>query len=157
MTEIVERLREFLERSDVRYEVIPHHVDHTARQTAWDTHTPPEGFAKTVFVCIDDELAMAVLPADDMVSEEKLRLALSARSVRLALEEEFEDLCPDCELGAEPPFGNLYQLDVYVSPALAADPEITFNGGSHRFAVRLPYPDFARLVEPQAVPLARHD
>lgn len=157
MSDLSPRLRDFLDARGVEYEVVHHHTDHTAEQTAWDTHTSPREFAKTVFVCVDGSFAMAVLPAADMVSEEKLRLALDAREVRIAEEDEFDGLCPDCELGAEPPFGSLYRLPVYASPALAAHPSITFNGGSHREAVRMPYADWARLAEPRVVPLGRHD
>ena len=157
MPEIARSLRDFLENQHVEYEVIHHHTDHTAGQTAYDTHTPPNEFAKTVFVWVGDRLAMAVLPSDQLLSESKLALGLDVPSVALASESDFEDLCDDCEIGAEPPFGNLYALPVYISPSLAEDDEITFNAGSHREAVRMKYKDFARLVEPQVVPLARHD
>jgi Ala-tRNA(Pro) deacylase len=157
MSGVAVRLRDLLDQRHVEYEVIHHHTDHTARQTAHDTHTPPREFAKTVFVWIDERCAMAVLPADRLVSEEKLRRALSAKLVRLASEEEFEALCPDCEMGAAPPFGNLYDLPVYVSPSLAEDEQITFNAGSHQDAIRMAYADFVKLVEPRVVPLASHD
>ncbi len=157
MTGIAPALRDFLDDQKIDYEVVHHHTDHTARQTAWDTHTPPNEFAKTVFVWIDDVLSMAVVPADQAVSEHKLALALQSAPVRLAAEEEFEGVCDDCEIGAEPPFGNLYDLPVYASSALGESEHITFNGGTHQEAVRMSYRDFIRLVEPQVVPLARHD
>jgi Ala-tRNA(Pro) deacylase len=152
-----ERVRSFLEESGVKYEVIHHKEDFTAGQTALDTHTPPAEFAKTVFVCIDREFAVVVLPADDMVSETKLKLGVGAQRVELATEDEIRDLCPDCELGAAPPFGNLYGLPVYVSLALEADEQITFNAGTHQDAIRIAYADFKRIVDPQVVALARHD
>jgi Ala-tRNA(Pro) deacylase len=152
-----ERVRALLDENGVKYEVIHHRKDFTARDTALDTHTPPAEFAKTVFVCIDREFAVAVLPANDMLSETKLNLALEASGVELATEDEIRGLCPDSELGAAPPFGNLYGLPVYVSPALEADEHITFNAGTHEDAIRIAYTDFKRIVEPQVVPLARHD
>jgi Ala-tRNA(Pro) deacylase len=157
MPGVARRLRDLLDERGVEYKVIHHHTDHTAQQTAYDTRTPLHEFAKTVFVWIDGRFAMAVLPGDQLVSEEKLRLALSAKVVRLASEPEFEALCPDCELGAAPPFGNLYDLPVYVSPSLAEDDQITFNAGSHQNAVRMAYADFVKLAEPEVVPLGRHD
>lgn len=157
MSEIAGRLHKLLDETGVEYEVIHHRTDHTAQQTAWDTHTPPADFAKTVFVSIDGSYAMAVLPANDLVSEEKLRLSLSAGNVRVAGEDETEDLCPGCAIGAAPPFGNLWGLAVYASPSLAGDELITFNAGSHQDAIRMRWVDYARLVEPEVVPLARHD
>jgi Ala-tRNA(Pro) deacylase len=151
------RLRKHLEENGVAYETIHHRADVTAQEAARDTHTPPAEFAKTVFLAIDGGFAVAVLPADDFVSEEKLRLALGARGVELATEEEIREICPDCELGAAHPFGGLYGLPVYVSAELEQDETITFNAGTHEDAVRVAYRDFKRLAEPQVVPLARHD
>ncbi len=157
MSEIAKRLKEFLEANNVPYETLHHPEDVRARDTALDTGTPPSEFAKTVFVCVDSEYAMAVLPADHFVSERALEQSLDADHVRLASESQFSELCPDCEVGAAPPFGNLYDLPTYVSPALARDEQITFNAGTHQDAIRMSYADFARLVSPTVVHMGRHE
>jgi Ala-tRNA(Pro) deacylase len=154
---IAARLETFLKESRVHYEVISHRLDYQAQQAAVDTDTPQRDFAKTLFVCIDGCYAMAVMPANHFLSERKLREILGVDEVRLATEDEFEGLCPDSVMGAEPPFGNLYGLEVYVSPALAEDEEITFNAGSHEEVVRMAYRDFERLVRARVVPMSRHD
>ena len=151
------RLREFLDQHSVDYETIRHVRDVRARDTAEDTGTPRKDFAKTVFVRVDDEYAMAVLPATHYVSESRLRDSIGAREVRLASETEFAELCPDCDVGAAPPFGNLYGLHVYVSPVLAKDERITFNAGSHEDVIRMSFEDFRRLVAPDLAPMARHE
>lgn len=157
MTGVAARLREFLDAHDVEYEAIHHRVDYRARKTAQDTHTPPAEFAKTVFVRVDGRIVLAVIPASKTVALGKLRHGLAAQDVQLAREWEFSELCPDCEPGAAPPFGNLYDLPVYVSPALAEDEEITFNAGSHQDAIRMAYRDFERLVKPRVLPISKHD
>ena len=151
------RLREYLDQQGVDYEMLHHREDFRAMATAVDTHTPPEEFAKTVFVWIDGKPAMAVLPADKQVALSKLRKALNAEEVRVATERDIRELCPDCELGAAPPFGNLYDLPVYASRSLAEDEEITFNGGSHTNAFRLAWRDYDKLVHPHVLALAKHD
>jgi Ala-tRNA(Pro) deacylase len=157
MSGIAGRLKRLLDENGVSYETLHHPQDFRARDTAEDTHTPPKEFAKTVFVNVDDEYAMAVLPATHFVSETRLAHSLGAKQVRLASESQFEELCPDCEVGAAPPFGNLYGLPVYVSPALVEDEQITFNAGSHEEAIRLAYADFERLAAPRVVHMARHE
>ena len=157
MSEIVKRLHDLLDRSGVEYEIIHHHQDVTAEQTAADTHTPKSDFAKTVFVWLDGGYALAVLPASNFVSVSKLERSLGVDEVRLASEFEMGDLCLDCEVGAAPPFGNLYDLPVYVCPALARDERITFNAGTHQDAVRMRYADFERLVRPKVVAMSRHE
>jgi len=152
-----DRLREILEAENVDYEVVHHSRDYHARQTAAHTDTPVEEFAKTVFVWLDGKPAMAVVRADKDVALSKLRQATGAGEVRLAHEADTHELCPDCDTGAAPPFGNLYGLPVYVSTSLAEDEKITFNGGSHEAAIRMAWEDFERLVKPQVVQLAKHD
>ena len=70
---------------------------------------------------------------------------------RLATEFEFKDRFPDCELGAMPPFGNLYGMQVLVDENLAKDAEIAFNAGSHTELMRLSYQDFVTLVQPRVM------
>jgi Ala-tRNA(Pro) deacylase len=157
MSGIVPRLQRFLDKHRVDYQVIHHRTDYRASATAADTETEPEEFAKTVFLWIDGRFAMAVLPALKHVALSKVRRALDAEDVRLASEREASDLCPDCDVGAAPPFGNLYDLPVYVSASLAEDEKITFNGGSHEDAIRMDFRDFEQLVRPRILKIARHD
>jgi len=145
------KLREFLDAQRVKYVAIPHEVSYTARQTATLSHVPNKELAKTVIVKIDGVLAMAVLPASYSVDLSLLRAATSARSVSLAKESEFQDRFPECEIGAMPPFGNLYGMDVYVDESLTKDEEIAFNAGSHYELLQMSYADFARLVQPRVL------
>lgn len=154
MTEIAARLRHFLEDNGTDYERIHHHRDYTAMETAAHTHTPGRQFAKAVIVRVDGKNAMAVLPSHHRVDLERMSFALGGADVELADESEFEGLCPDCEAGAIPPFGNLYGLDVYVSPDLAGNERITCVAGHHAEAIRLDYRDFERLVHPMSVDLS---
>lgn len=139
----------FLDAHHVPYEVIHHRVDYTAQETAADTHTPGREFAKTVILDVGVGHAMAVIPALYRVDLEKIRQSVGTRQVSLASELEMSQLCPDCDVGAEPPLGNLYDMPVYVDPTLEKDETITFNGGTHDDAIRMRYEDFERLVHPR--------
>lgn len=149
------RVKAFLREKHVGYEVVPHRTDYTAWETAQDTHTPGVEFAKCVVLWVDGRFAIAVLPAGHHVDLTKVAMALGATHVGLADEEELEALFPDCDVGAEPPFGNLYNLPVYVSPAMQGDEHITFNAGTHDEAIRMRFEDFVNLVEPRYVDLSR--
>jgi len=151
------RLERLLDAAGVDYTEIHHRRDFTATQAAVDTHTPPDEFAKTVFVWIDGKPAMAVLPASKHLSPAKLRRALGAKRVRVASEADAKTLCSDCEVGAAPPFGVLYDIPIYASRSLEADDEITFNGGTHDQAFRMAFADWVRLAKPKIVPLAKRD
>lgn len=150
MNRLSPRLASLLDDGRVPYRSLAHAPDATSQATAQHTHTPGREFAKTVVVWVDGRFGMAVLPAHRRVDLEKLRKWLNAREARLATEPEMARLFPDCEVGAEPPFGNLYQLPVYVSPLLSHE-RITFHGGSHDEAVQMNYSDFALLAKPAVI------
>ena len=147
------RLRDFLQRQHSRYELIHHARTLTAQETAASAHIRGQALAKTVMVNLDGRLAMVVLPASRRVHFGRLCRETGAHSAALASESEFRELFPDCEVGAMPPFGNLYGLEVYVDESLVNDGEIAFNAGTHTDVVRMPYDEFERLVTPHHVHL----
>jgi Ala-tRNA(Pro) deacylase len=120
----------------------------TAAEVASSAHVTGRDFAKTLVVKIGNDLAMVVLPANRRLVLDDLREMLESPQVQLATEAEFRSRFPDCELGAMPPFGNLYDMPVYVSSSLSDEPEIAFNAGTHTEVVKMAYSDFERLVDP---------
>jgi Ala-tRNA(Pro) deacylase len=147
------RLQDFLQRQHTRYELIHHTRAVTAQETAATAHIRGQLLAKTVMVNLDERLAMVVIPAASRVHFGRLCRQTGAQAAVLATEAEFRDLFPDCEVGAMPPFGNLYGLEVYVDESLVSDADIAFNAGTHTELVRMPYREFERLVAPHHVHL----
>jgi Ala-tRNA(Pro) deacylase len=142
------KLRKFLDSHHVKYLVISHSLAYTAQGVAALAHVSGKELAKTVIVKIDGILAMAVVPAPFHVDLGRLKTLTGAQIVELATEREFKDAFPDCETGAMPPFGNLYDMSVYADLNLAANEEITFTAGTHRELVRMGLDDMRRLVNP---------
>ena len=147
-----QRLKTFLEANKIKYDCLNHKATFTALQTAHAAHVPEGHFAKPVLVKIDGMLSMVVIPASERVDLRTLQRVTHSKSVELASEEEFRSLFPDCEVGAEPPFGNLYGLPVFIARSLASDEKIAFNAGSHEEMIELPYQAYESLVSPQAIP-----
>jgi Ala-tRNA(Pro) deacylase len=148
-----QKLQDYLDQHEIQYVTISHSPAYTAQRIAELTRIPGKELAKTVIVKIDDQFAMAVLPASRRVNLRHLQEAIGADEVTLSSEDEFKELFPDCEVGAMPPFGNLYDMGVYVAEQLTEDDEIAFNSGSHSELVKMSYNDFANLVTPQVVAL----
>lgn len=153
----VQKLKEFLDRHHVKYVRIRHSAAFTAQEVAASAHIPGKELAKTVMVKVDGKMVMAVLPASFQVDMDHLKQAVQATHVELASEQEFKSAFPDCEVGAMPPFGNLYGMDVLVSKSLAEDEEIAFNAGSHTELFRMSYEDFENLVRPTRLSLSTAD
>jgi Ala-tRNA(Pro) deacylase len=145
------RIKEFLKGEKIKYKTLKHKEAFTAQEVAASAHIPGRQLAKTVMVKLDGEIAMAVLSATDKVDFNRLKKALGVKKVKIATEEEFGDLLPDCELGATPPFGNLYDMKVILDEGLAAQEEIAFCSGSHTELIQLKYADFEKAVQPEVV------
>ena len=151
---IAARLKGFLDEQQIKYTLLAHSPAYTAQEAAATLHVPGKELAKTVVVKAEGKLALAVLPASYRVNTKLLAEAAGVKKVELATENEFSATFPDCELGAMPPFGNLYDLPVYVDEALTQDEEIVFHAGTHRDAIRMRFLDFARLVAPRTARFA---
>ena len=143
------KLKEFLDENKVKYISIQHSSAYTAQEIAASAHIPGKDIAKTVIIKIDGKIAMAVLPASFKVSFDHLKDALGVGDVRLAYEQEFMDKFPDCEVGAMPPFGNIYNMEVYVEGVLSENEEIAFNACTHTELIKMQFKDFEKLVKPK--------
>lgn len=151
---ILTKLREYLDSNHVQYEVVSHRQAFTAQEVAAAEHIPGKELAKVVMLRSEKQFLMVVLPAPYRVDLKRAQAVLGRPEMKLATEEEFVGLFPQCEPGAMPPFGNLYNLPVYVDELLTKDDRIVFNAGSHTHTVRMKYADFARMVQPNVVSLA---
>jgi len=144
-----EKLLEYLTANNVEFELKNHPNAFAAQDVAFKSGVPGRLFAKTVMVKLNGDMAMAVLPADSKVDFHLLRETAGAETITLAVEDEFEEMFPDCELGAMPPFGHLYGMEVFVAGSLIRADSISFNAGTHTEILTMPFWEFERLVEPK--------
>lgn len=145
---VLNSLKNYLDDNGIKYRAISHSPAYTAQEIASLVHVPGKDLAKTVIVKSEDGYAMVVLPASRKINFDALKTVMSKNQVELAKEEEFEKMFPDCELGAMPPFGNLYNMPIYVAKALSEDEEIAFNAGTHTDVIKMSYGDLERLAKP---------
>lgn len=141
-------LDQALKDARLPYTTIRHPPAFTAQHEAAVSHVRGRSWAKIVACVADDELVLAVVPAPYRVELEELRVLSGARSMRLAREEEFAKLDPECEPGAIPPFGNGCVRRVFVDQSLVGEMELVVNAGTHTDAICMHYGDFAELTRP---------
>jgi Ala-tRNA(Pro) deacylase len=146
---ILKKLKDYLEKNQVRYEVGYHERVYTSQEIAAAMHVPGKELTKVIMVKADGKMVMLVLPASYRVDTKKLKKVFKCKRLGIAKEKDFEELFPDCEIGAMPPFGNLYHLEVWVDQILTEDEFIVFQAGSHVETLRIKYSDYARLVNPR--------
>lgn len=153
---VLGRLEDFLKKNEIDYETITHPEAYTAQEVAAALHVSGHDIAKVVIVKAGERFVMVVVPASGQVDLDRLARELGEKKVRLATEEEFKGMFPDCEPGGEPPFGNLYNIETYVDRSLAEDEHIFFNAGNHTDAVGMDYTDYARVVKPRVAEFTVH-
>ena len=143
------KVMEFLNKAGVKYEVLEHKPVFTAQRMAAVEHEPGKFVAKPVIVKADDKFVMCVLAASCKIDLQGLKKQLGAKKVQLAAEDEIAQVFDDCEIGAEPPFGSLYDLQTIMDKMLEADEHILFQAGSHQKAIRMAMADYINLVKPK--------
>jgi Ala-tRNA(Pro) deacylase len=148
---ILRKLREFLDSNNIKFVVISHSQAFRAQEVAASAHIPGKELAKTVIAKINGKMTMVVLPASYRIDFGLLKEVTGSANVELASEDEFKDLFPECEVGAMPPFGNLFEMEVLAAESLAEDEEIAFNAGTHKELVKMAYKDFEKLVQPKVM------
>jgi Ala-tRNA(Pro) deacylase len=141
-------IHEFLRAAKVPYTIIAHRPAFGAQEEAAAAHIPGRDWAKVVVCIVDGRAIEALVPAPCVVDLERLRALAGGSHIRLAREEELSDLFPGCELGAMPPFGELFGHPVFADIRLASELEIVFDAGTHTDAIAMRWSDFARTVRP---------
>ncbi|MEN8259919.1 MAG: YbaK/EbsC family protein [Pseudomonadota bacterium] len=148
-----QRLKQYLDSQNIKYVSINHSLAFTALEVAESAHVPAEIMAKTVIIKLNGKLAMAVIPANAKLDRHHLGDTFGAKDVELADEADFARAFPDCEVGAMPPFGNLYDMEVFTAEDLGKHESVAFNAGSHSEIVKMSYKDYERLVSPKIIRL----
>jgi len=150
------RVTEFLDKSGVKYEVTEHKPTFTAQRMAAEEHEPGKYVAKPVIVKADGKCVMCVVSANHKIDLRALKKQLKAKRVELATEEDMGGIFGDCEVGAEPPFGKLYDLPTIMDKALEKDDHIMFQAGTHEKAIRMSMADYRKLAGPEVLEFSYH-
>lgn len=150
------KIKQYLDQSNVPYQVILHEEVYTAQELAQALHVPGKELVKVIIVRADNRYCMAVLPSIRKIDLSALQRRLNAAALTIATEQELNALFPETEIGAMPPFGHLSSMEVWVDVNLTTDEYITFNAGTHYEAIRMHYTDFERLTQPHVASFSTH-
>jgi Ala-tRNA(Pro) deacylase len=152
---MLKKLCDYLDKHNIRYLTMRHSPAITAQEIAEAAHIHGQEFAKTVIVNLDGNLVMAVLPASEKLDTDLLLTASHGKKAELAGESEFQNRFPECEVGAMPPFGNLFDMDVYIEESMTSNNNITFNAGTHTELIQMSMEDFLNLLQPRVVRMCK--
>jgi Ala-tRNA(Pro) deacylase len=153
---LMKQITNYLDKAHIDYQSNSHPLTYTAQEIAEQANVDGMSFAKTVMVIADTKLAMVVMPAPYTIDFDNIAEAIGAQKVELAYEHQFLSTFPDCEIGAMPPFGNLFDIPVYIVDALINQEMISFNAGNHHELLHMQCDDFNKLVKPTIITSGFH-
>jgi Ala-tRNA(Pro) deacylase len=142
-------LKSFLSKNKIKFKTQKHQKAYTAQEIAASEHVPGKQLAKCVLVNTDKGFCLAVLPAIHLIDLSKLKKLAKAKKISIANESDIKKTFPGIEVGAMPPFGNLYKVDVISEKSLSDSKEIVCNAGTHTETMSIAYKDFERVVKPK--------
>lgn len=145
---VAKKLKQLLDTNKIKYVSLTHSPAFTAEDISKSIHVSSDKVAKSVIVKLGDQLVFAIIPGNNKINLEKLKILTKSSDAQLASENDFKHHFSDCEVGAMPPFGHLYGMKVYVDNSLAKDKEIAFNAGTHSEVIKMSYKDYVSLFDP---------
>lgn len=145
-------LESFLQDHGIGYEKHTHPRTYTAQGLAHAEHVSGYMIAKPVIVKGASGYAMCVLPAPKQLDLRRAAEVLN-EEVRLASESEMATLFPDCDLGAEPPVGPLFEMKTVMDARLKEDESLVMQAGTHTEAIKMRRSDWERVCNPLVAPI----
>ena len=149
-------VQSFLDQLGINYKISHHPTAYTAQDLASVEHVPGKKVIKPVVVQADGEFVMCALPASYKIDIEELKEQLEAEDVCLASEQQLADLFPECELGAEPPIGRMFNMQTLMDESVMNDDQVIFQAGTHDDAVTMTLADYRRAAMPEVAHFGRH-
>lgn len=147
----VDKLKQYLDDHHIQYVSVEHSVAYTAKEIAERVNIKGDQMAKTVMVTMDGVMSMVVLPASCRIRWDRFMKAMGTELISLADEDEFKDRFPFCEVGAMPPFGNLYDVPTYMYEGFDETGEIAFRAGNHHEIIKMKLADYMTLAHPMTL------
>lgn len=138
-------LQQYLDNNGIRYDVMPHDYTRSSMNTAQSARVPGDQLAKSIILEDERGYLMAVLPATHHIEIGRLSHQLN-RKLGLATEGEIGKLFSDCDLGAIPPVGEAYGMEMIMEDSLSGCEDVYFEAGDHTDIVHVRGEDFKRLM-----------
>lgn len=138
-------LQHHLDSLGVDYEIVAHPYADTGLDTAESAQISPDKLAKSIMLEDEGGYLMAVCSAAKRIKLGDLYREINRR-MEFVDETELADMLGDCALGAVPPVGDLYGIDVVVDMELFMQPDVYFEAGDHEDLIHVSADNFQKLM-----------
>jgi Ala-tRNA(Pro) deacylase len=150
------KLVEFLETHHLKYETIAHSETQTSLATVNWINCDAAQLAKIIVCEIDNyRTSLFLLPAAEVMDLKELKKNINAKKINILPETKLEEIFNDCEIGAQPTYGSLYNLPTFLPEHSDKNKDIYFNAGTHTDVLRVPYSEFDDVEQPYITNFSR--
>ena len=137
-----------LKQNHVHFDPLKHQAVYTSEEAAKIRGTTLKQGARALLLKADDRYILTVTSAANEVDLEKLKSILDAESLELAKAKDVKTQT-GCEVGAVPPFGNLFGVQTYADQKVLSNDLLAFNAGSNTDSVKMKAADWQKIVKPE--------
>jgi len=144
---VVEEIKNLLDKNKISYKIFEHEPTPTSEIASRVRGTPLERGAKALVLRSRGRFLMCVLPGNRKIDFRKVKKMIGSRKLSLATAEEVKNIT-NCVIGGVPPFGNLFNIPVYVDKRLLNNEFIDFNAGLQTISIEMKSDDLVRIINP---------
>ncbi|MBW2992772.1 aspartate--tRNA ligase [Candidatus Woesearchaeota archaeon] len=152
--QVLEEIKDMLHKEKIEFEIIEHEPVFTCEEAAKARNTKIELCTKSLVLKADDKFIMALIAGNKIIDLLKLKKIIKAKNLDLAAPSKVLKLT-NCSPGSVPPFGNLFNLDVYVDESIKKNEFIYFNAGSHTTSIKISSKALINLIRPKIVNISK--
>jgi len=146
---VSKNILKYLADHNMHYQTFEHQNSTKALLDAHTIHCSENQMAKVVVCKVDRKNAMFVLPSNELIHLGTLKDELGIKKVKWLKEDKLKEIFSDCDIGAMPIFGDLYNIPVFCSDHFDINKDIYFNAGTHTDAVKIPMQEFIDVTHPK--------
>ncbi len=141
------KIVEILNREKMQFKIIEHKAVFTSKDAALVRGTELKQGCKALILKTEDGYVQAVVPGDKEIDLKQFQRITLFKHLELADAASVKRVS-GCDIGAVPPFGNLFGLKVYFDKRITENEIVAFNAGSHIKSITMRAKDLRQLVGP---------
>lgn len=150
---VTEKIEKFLKSLNIKYEKVEHEPTPTSKDAARVRELLMRGIsekngAKAMVLRSKGKFLMCVLAGINKIDLNKMRLIIESKSLSFATPEEVKKIM-HCSPGEVPPFGNLFNIPMYIDKNLLKNEYIAFNAGKQTISIKMKTEDYLKATKPK--------
>lgn len=143
---ISKKIKNFLDKAKVKYELIEHRTVYNAYDKAQTLKVPEKTVGKTLILRTGKDLTIVLIPANKNLDKKKFQKIAKAKKIGFVSEKLIKNKLKGVKVGAIPPFGILWKLKTFGDRSLVNQPKIILNAGDTQWSIKINPAIFKKII-----------